>query len=84
MELPKCDSLGCSDVICCPGKQSWPELMGMRAQDAKTVIECENPNVKVVIATREMYRIPDLCCNIVWIYVDDVDNGVVTSVPFVG
>lgn len=66
------------------GKQSWPELVGMRVQDAKTIIECENPNVKVVIASREMYRIPDLCCNIVWIYVDDAENGVVTIPPVVG
>ncbi|PIA41909.1 hypothetical protein AQUCO_02100029v1 [Aquilegia coerulea] len=81
---PRCDSLGCSDITCCPGKQSWPELVGMKAMEAKSIIEEDNPNVTVVIATTELYRVPDLCCNIVWIYVDDLQNGVITSVPRVG
>ncbi|XP_010244180.1 PREDICTED: inhibitor of trypsin and hageman factor-like [Nelumbo nucifera] len=82
--LPPCDNLGCSDIICCPGKQSWPELIGMEAEEAKSIIESENPNVTVVISTPDVYRIPDLCCNIVWIYVEDLSNGIVTNVPKVG
>ncbi|KAK8702069.1 hypothetical protein V6N13_020439 [Hibiscus sabdariffa] len=38
-----------SNMSSCPGKNSWPELVGTNGESVKTTIERENPNVDAVV-----------------------------------
>ncbi|PON53256.1 Proteinase inhibitor [Parasponia andersonii] len=66
----------------CQGKQSWPELVGVRGEVAEATIERENPAVNAVIVPERSIGDTQFRCDRVRVRVDD--NGIVSSVPRVG
>ncbi|EXB81310.1 Proteinase inhibitor [Morus notabilis] len=66
----------------CPGKKSWPELVGVCGEIAAAKIEKENPNVDAIVKLQGTPVIQDYRCNRVWIWVNT--HGVVSTVPHVG
>ncbi|KAL3644946.1 hypothetical protein CASFOL_010126 [Castilleja foliolosa] len=65
----------------CPGKSSWPELVGRNGQDAAAVIERENGNVNAIIL-RDGTPVPrDFRCDRVWVWINDY--GVVVRTPII-
>ncbi|CAN1137002.1 Proteinase inhibitor [Linum perenne] len=65
----------------CPGKNSWPELLGKRGQTAAATVERENRHVHAIIIKEGAPMTRDFRCDRVWVVVDD--HGVVTSVPHI-
>ncbi|KDP21343.1 hypothetical protein JCGZ_21814 [Jatropha curcas] len=66
----------------CPGKSSWPELLGTNGEAAAATIEKENTNVDAIVVKEGTGVIEDFRCNRVWVWVNEY--GVVTQVPTVG
>ncbi|XP_022975284.1 inhibitor of trypsin and hageman factor [Cucurbita maxima] len=66
----------------CPGKSSWPHLVGVGGSVAKAIIERENPNVKAVILEEGTPVTKDFRCNRVRIWVNK--RGLVVSPPRIG
>lgn len=64
------------------GKSSWPELVGMKGDEAAAVIENENPNVIAIIVKEGAPATSDYKCFRVRVVVDD--NGIVVSTPIAG
>ncbi|CAN0898336.1 Proteinase inhibitor [Linum grandiflorum] len=67
----------------CPGKNSWPELVGTNGNEAAATVQSENRNVEVmvvVVGRDDVTR--DFKCDRVWVWVDD--SGVVATVPVIG
>ncbi|MFJ9690567.1 serine protease inhibitor [Kitasatospora sp. NPDC101183] len=63
--------------------RSWPHLVGVDADEAKAVIEAENPDLSVQLLPPG-YDIPcDLRLDRVWLR-HDADTRLVTRVPWVG
>ncbi|MCE7766476.1 hypothetical protein GQL56_27975 [Pseudomonas putida] len=56
--------------IICPGKQSWPELVGKPAATAKRIIEKENPIAKVQFLFPGMVRPLNYVCGRVFVVVN--------------
>ncbi|XP_009605664.2 proteinase inhibitor I-B-like isoform X3 [Nicotiana tomentosiformis] len=54
----------------CPGKQSWPELVGKPAETAKKIIEKENPIAKVQFLFPGMVRPANYVCGRVFVVVN--------------
>ncbi|GMG99886.1 hypothetical protein Nepgr_001726 [Nepenthes gracilis] len=81
---PPCASGLCETRECCAQryKFQWPELVGRDGQQAKAIIERENPSVTVVVLPPERVGLPDFCCNRVYLLIDE--NGKVASIPLVG
>lgn len=75
-------SLG-SDVVIVSEKRSWPELIGYSGEEAKRIIEMENPNLNVQIMNVDIRSSRDLRNNRVRIVVDRDTNRVVSE-PKVG
>ncbi|GAB4830496.1 hypothetical protein Ancab_020207 [Ancistrocladus abbreviatus] len=71
-----------NSLIACPGKNAWPELVGLRGLEAALIIEAENSYVRAVILPEGTYTTKDFRCNRVWVFVDTL--GRVTRVPQVG
>ncbi|GMN48926.1 hypothetical protein TIFTF001_018101 [Ficus carica] len=71
-----------SDDSSCPGKNSWPELVGANGQEAEKQIEKENKNVDAIIVHEGDAVITDYRCDRVWVWVNDY--GIVTRVPIIG
>ncbi|OMP01104.1 Proteinase inhibitor I13, potato inhibitor I [Corchorus olitorius] len=67
----------------CQGKSSWPELVGVKGEEAEATIEKENPLVdaRIVVKGRNSVTM-DFRCDRVWVWVDDA--GYVVDVPFIG
>ncbi|GAB2274032.1 hypothetical protein Dimus_008801 [Dionaea muscipula] len=63
-------------------KVIWPELVGREGDEAKSVIEKENPVVTVMIVDEDLIVPHDLCCNRVWVWVNK--SGHVIRPPRVG
>ncbi|KAI3965646.1 hypothetical protein MKX01_010603 [Papaver californicum] len=66
----------------CPGKNSWPELVGFDGQIAAARIESENPNVNAMVVQEGFNVITDYRCNRVWVWVNKA--GKVTKAPIIG
>lgn len=65
-----------------PGKSSWPELLGAKGEDAKEVIERENPKMKAVIIL-DGTAVPEIfICSRVYVWVNDC--GIVVQIPIIG
>ncbi|XWS65489.1 hypothetical protein CRYUN_Cryun05aG0117200 [Craigia yunnanensis] len=81
---PPCASGFCTDPACCSHehKFSWPELVGMNGEVAKSQIEKDNPEVSVSILTPGRGGFADFCCNRVYVVVDS--NGNVIKTPTIG
>eukprot|EP01018_Ginkgo_biloba_P022403 Gb_25265 [translate_table: standard] len=67
----------------CPGKNSWPELVGKDANYAKSVIERENPLVTAIILPEGSPTTKDFRCDRVWVFFD-ADTHLVVQVPKIG
>ncbi|XP_022876728.1 glu S.griseus protease inhibitor-like [Olea europaea var. sylvestris] len=82
---PSCESGICTDPKCCSGgyKFMWPNTLGMYGEQAKRIIEKDNPFVTAVIVHRGEGVTDDFCCNRVWVYVDE-HGKVAYRVPIVG
>ncbi|CAN0886545.1 Proteinase inhibitor [Linum grandiflorum] len=65
----------------CPGKNSWPELVGKNGHMAAATVERENRNVHAIILKEGSGMTKDFRCDRVWVIVDD--HGIVTSVPHI-
>ncbi|KAF8037344.1 hypothetical protein BT93_B0298 [Corymbia citriodora subsp. variegata] len=71
--------LGFAETI---NKSSWPELVGVNGKNAKEIIENENRRATGVILPQGAAHSLDICCNRVFIWVDDKGNTV--EVPMLG
>ncbi|KAL1532234.1 hypothetical protein AAHA92_32265 [Salvia divinorum] len=69
------------DLPTCPGKSSWPELVGKKAEEAAVVIESENPLVNTIILVVGTPTTKDFRCDRVWIWVDEC--GYVLRTPII-
>eukprot|EP00245_Coleochaete_scutata_P007484 TRINITY_DN22907_c0_g1_i1.p2 TRINITY_DN22907_c0_g1~~TRINITY_DN22907_c0_g1_i1.p2 ORF type:complete len:206 (-),score=45.83 TRINITY_DN22907_c0_g1_i1:366-956(-) len=64
-------------------KREWPELVGMRGEDAKAAVEQESPRgLKVYLVPHDAFVTMDYRTDRLRIYVDQ--KGVVSSVPRIG
>ncbi|XP_060180589.1 proteinase inhibitor I-B-like [Lycium barbarum] len=68
--------------IVCPGKQSWPELVGQSAEIAIKIIENENPIAKIQLLFPGMVRPFNYVCGRVFLVVDW--NVIVVKTPTMG
>ncbi|CAN1131470.1 Proteinase inhibitor [Linum perenne] len=66
----------------CPGKNSWPELLGRNGDAAAAVVERENRRVDAVVVREGTPVTADFRCDRVRVWVND--DRVVTSVPRIG
>ncbi|GMP56132.1 hypothetical protein CsSME_00020720 [Camellia sinensis var. sinensis] len=66
----------------CPGKVSWPELLGADGETAAATIEKENSLVKAVILLKGSPITDDFVCTRVRVFVDK--SGIVVLVPKAG
>ncbi|EEF41424.1 Proteinase inhibitor, putative [Ricinus communis] len=66
----------------CLGKDSWPELVGAKGDDAAATVEKENKHVHAIVLKEGTPVTRDFRCNRVWVWVDE--NGVVTRAPKTG
>ncbi|PON31726.1 Proteinase inhibitor [Trema orientale] len=66
----------------CPGKNSWPELVGVNGQEAARTIDKENKNVAARVVREGTFVTQDFRCDRVWVWVNDYN--IVTRVPHVG
>ena len=65
------------------GKNSWPELVGARGEDAVATIKRENSSIDFpIILLDGTPVIHDHLCNRVWVWVNT--SGIVVRVPTVG
>ncbi|KAM3343798.1 hypothetical protein P3S68_025888 [Capsicum galapagoense] len=84
---PPCLACDCTGNFCKKTGEKiqykWPELVGVEIKKAKATIERTNPNVTVVrLIDSDCIRIPDVCCNRVWLCPDEKD--LVQTIPVVG
>ncbi|KAH7577636.1 hypothetical protein ACOSQ2_001397 [Xanthoceras sorbifolium] len=66
----------------CPGKTSWPEMVGKNGEEAAAKIERENVNVDAIVLLDGTPVTMDFNCNRVWVWVNR--HGKVTRVPRTG
>ncbi|KAH7517337.1 hypothetical protein FEM48_Zijuj09G0052800 [Ziziphus jujuba var. spinosa] len=66
----------------CPCKNSWPELVGEKGEEAARKIEQQNRNVKAIFILEGSPVSKDFSCNRVRVWVNQ--SGIVTQVPLVG
>ncbi|KAL2510780.1 Serine protease inhibitor [Abeliophyllum distichum] len=70
------------DMADCPGKDSWPELLGAKGEAAAAVIEKENRHVDAIVLKEGTPVTKDFRCDRVRVWVND--NGIVIRIPRVG
>ncbi|KAL9239726.1 hypothetical protein vseg_014020 [Gypsophila vaccaria] len=67
----------------CPGKNVWPELVGINGNVAAATIREENPNVvQATVLLDGTPVIENFRCDRVWVWVDDC--GLVVRIPTIG
>ncbi|KAI3955877.1 hypothetical protein MKW98_006237 [Papaver atlanticum] len=69
-------NISCSEAT----RKSWPELVGKPGSEAKATIERDLPGVTAVGNIRDL----NLCCNRVWVNVNNDPQRNVATVPRVG
>ncbi|OVA09477.1 Proteinase inhibitor I13 [Macleaya cordata] len=85
---PPCSECDCTGSACQgfyppdAKKYEWPELVGVQGEVAKAQIERDNPYVNVFVIRVGSVVVHNICCNRVWVYVDD--NHIVVRPPKVG
>ncbi|KDP36376.1 hypothetical protein JCGZ_08645 [Jatropha curcas] len=65
----------------CPGKSSWPELLGANGKAAAALIEKENKHVNAIVLKEGTPVTRDFRCDRVWVWVNEC--GVVVRVPII-
>lgn len=61
----------------------WPKLVGQNGEQAKVVIEKDNPTVTAVLIRKgKEFGFTDYCCNRVYVWIDEKGN--VCEIPMVG
>ncbi|KAI3668058.1 hypothetical protein L6452_43133 [Arctium lappa] len=65
----------------CPGKYSWPELVGKNGEDAAVKIEQENPHVHAIVILDGTPVTKDFRCDRVRVWVDC--HGTVIRTPII-
>ncbi|KAL3329017.1 hypothetical protein AABB24_036230, partial [Solanum stoloniferum] len=70
------------EFVLCPGKQSWPELVGKPAEYAKKIIEKENPIAHISVLFPGMLRPANYVCGRVFLVVDW--EAIVKITPIMG
>nr|ALD47589.1 serine proteinase inhibitor [Cucumis metuliferus] len=69
--------------ICPPGKNQWPELVGIKATTAEYIIRKDNPSVeKVIVLLAGTGTTKDIRCDRVWLFVNIEEK--VVEIPKVG
>ncbi|KAJ9543573.1 hypothetical protein OSB04_023280 [Centaurea solstitialis] len=63
-------------------KDSWPELVGLKGEDAAKKIEQQNSHVKAIVLLDGTPTTRDFRCNRVWVWVDS--HGIVLRPPKIG
>lgn len=66
----------------CVGKNSWPELLGAKGEDAAKKIEKENHNVDAIVILEGTPVTKDFRCDRVRVWVNT--SGIVIEVPRIG
>ncbi|GFQ05667.1 glu s.griseus protease inhibitor [Phtheirospermum japonicum] len=82
---PPCYSGPCDSRKCCGEytyKVTWPNVVGMTAEQATAIIVHDNPLVVVKPVPKGSVVIEDFCCNRVWLWIDE--NHRVYEEPMVG
>ncbi|GAA0174916.1 hypothetical protein Leryth_023114 [Lithospermum erythrorhizon] len=86
----ECNSCTCTGNLCHgtiwfspDAKLEWPELVGVQGSIAKATIEKENPSVIVRIVYPGLLMTFDVCCNRVWLILNQAGGHVVEN-PRVG
>lgn len=67
--------------LCPPGKLFWPELVGMKGEEAAKIIKQENPHVNPIVWDKE-FTPGNFNCYRVFVLVDS--DGIVTLPPRAG
>ncbi|MCD7470241.1 hypothetical protein HAX54_009958 [Datura stramonium] len=71
--------LDVSQLVPCPGKFTWPELLGVPAKWAREIIQKENPNVTNIPSVLNGSPVSrDFRCDRVRLFVNVLDVVVVT------
>ncbi|KAJ9543356.1 hypothetical protein OSB04_023063 [Centaurea solstitialis] len=65
----------------CPGKDSWPELVGRSGEDAVAIIERENPQVNAMVVLDGTDTTGDFRCDRVRVWVGT--RGIVLRTPII-
>ncbi|OMP09335.1 Proteinase inhibitor I13, potato inhibitor I [Corchorus olitorius] len=73
---------GKAEMSTCPGKNSWPELLGKSGESAKATVESENSNVSAIVLLEGTPVTKDFLCDRVRIFVNQ--QGHVVQVPNIG
>ncbi|KAG6391435.1 hypothetical protein SASPL_149189 [Salvia splendens] len=60
-----------SEAVLLLRKDSWPELVGKKGEEAAVVIESENPFVHAIIILDGTPVTFDFRCDRVWVWVDE-------------
>ncbi|MED6223107.1 hypothetical protein PIB30_070802 [Stylosanthes scabra] len=63
----------------CPEKNSWPELVGAKGEEAAERIEEENPKIHAIVVLDGSIVTMDYRCSRVWVWVNK--HGHVVRVP---
>ncbi|KAL3517662.1 hypothetical protein ACH5RR_020251 [Cinchona calisaya] len=66
----------------CPGKTSWPELVGGKGFAAASIIELENRHVRAIVLEDGTPVTKDYRCDRVWVWVNK--DRIVVRTPVVG
>ncbi|KAK9156100.1 hypothetical protein Sjap_003580 [Stephania japonica] len=70
------------EMLFCPGKQKWPELIGEQVSVAIATIHRENPYVQPIVVAEGTTAITgDLDCGRVRVW---AEGGIVSRTPHVG
>ncbi|XP_011081244.1 proteinase inhibitor-like [Sesamum indicum] len=72
----------CPTEIICPGKSSWPELVGTCGEVAAKTIEEENSVYAVIVPQSQPVLPANFNCGRVFVFINE--KGIVTRVPRVG
>jgi hypothetical protein len=78
----QCNELRRTCLCIDPTRKAWPELVGMDAEQAKQIIEDDEPDLDVFILSPDSYVGMEYKQNRVWIRTDS--DGTVKNTPMIG
>ena len=64
------------------GKKTWPELVGVKGQEAAAKIQQQNPHVRAIVLLDGSPTTFDYRCDRVWVFVNG--DGFVVRTPNIG